>query len=113
MDVVDKILKLLQETNTEQKQLTAYLGVGPQTVSDWKSGKTKSYMKHLDRIAEYFNVSTDYLLGKESAFQSTDDELKFALFNGTEGITDEMFNEVKQFAAMVKMRENAKRKENK
>lgn len=42
-----------------------------------------------------------------------DEELKFALFNGTEGVTDEMFNEVKQFAEMVKMRENAKRKETK
>ena len=35
--------------------------------------------------------------------------LKFALFDGSEGVTDEMFEEVKQFAAMVKMREDAKK----
>ena len=37
------------------------------------------------------------------------DELKFALFDGVEGVTDEMFEEVKQFASMVKMREEAKK----
>jgi len=37
------------------------------------------------------------------------DELKFALFDGAEGVTDEMFEEVKQFASMVKMREDAKK----
>lgn len=111
MTTKEKIFELIEKNGTEQKKLAQYLEINPTSITDWKNGKTKSYMKYLEQIATFFNVSTDYLLGRESARQATDDELKFALFNGSEGVTDEMFNEVKQFAEMVKMRENAKRKE--
>lgn len=106
MDVVDKILKLLQETNTEQKQLTAYLGVSPQTVSDWKSGKTKSYMKHLDRIAEYFNVSTDYLLGQKSEIDKQLDGVDFALLSETENLTMEQKEDVLKYIRFIKADSN-------
>lgn len=36
--------------------------------------------------------------------------LKFSLFGSEDGITDDMYNEVLQFAQMVKMREEMKRK---
>lgn len=62
MNTVEKILALLDENGNEQKDLAHFLGVNAQTISDWKSGKTKSYKRHIDKIAEYFNVSVDYLL---------------------------------------------------
>ena len=40
----------------------------------------------------------------------TDDDIKFALFGGDGEITDAMYEEVKRFAQMVKMREDAKKK---
>lgn len=70
---VETILRLLQEQGKQQKELTDYLGVGKQTVSDWKNGKTKSYLKHIDKIAYFFNVSIDHLLGKDTAI-SKDEE---------------------------------------
>ena len=39
-----------------------------------------------------------------SAPQITDEMLKFALFDGADGITDEMLNEVKSFAQFVKQK---------
>ena len=69
-------------------------------------------------IADYLNVSVDSILsgtkkapaesGKRSA---SDDEIKFALFGGDGVITDAMYEEVKNFAAFVKAREEAKKKE--
>ena len=39
--------------------------------SEWKSGKSKSYRKYLIEIAEFFNVSLDYLVyGKEKSSTS-------------------------------------------
>lgn len=82
-------------------------------VDNIKKGSVPSVDK-LQKISNYFKCGIDYLLGNEvTRTVPTDDDLKFALFNGTEGVTDEMYDEVKQFAEMVKMRENAKRKENK
>lgn len=78
----------------------------------WKNGSVPNG-EVLSRLASYFNVSTDYLLGKDTKDvrnPATEDDIKFALFNGADGITDEMYEEVKAFAAFVKQREQQKGK---
>lgn len=65
--VLDKIALLLQKSNQTQKNLTDYLGISNNVFTDWKSGRNKSYTKHLPKIAEFFGVSVDYLLGRENS----------------------------------------------
>ena len=67
MNTVETILELLKEQNKSQKELTSFLGISEGAVADWKKGKTKSYKKHIDKIAEFFNVSVDYLLGTKTS----------------------------------------------
>ena len=55
----------------------------------------------------YYKMNSPKITMKNKS--NIDEELKFALFDGAEGVTDEMFEEVKQFASMVKMREDAKK----
>ena len=62
----------MEEKHIQQKELAEFLQI--KNVSDWKSGKSKSYTKYLPQIAEFFGVSVDYLLGKEAAFEITDKE---------------------------------------
>lgn len=64
MGTLDKILELLKEQNKKQIDLTNYLGIGKNVFTGWKSCKNKSYIKHIGKIAEFFDVSADYLLGK-------------------------------------------------
>lgn len=64
MDTLNRIMLLIKEKGIEQQGLAAVLGINKQTISDWKSGKSKTYLKYIQTIADYFNVSTDYLLGK-------------------------------------------------
>ena len=63
-EVIERISKLLQEQNKKQKDLTDYLGITPNAFTDWKSGRIKSWQKHLPKIADFLGVQTDYLLGK-------------------------------------------------
>ncbi len=66
MDILDRITLLLG--NREQQELTKYLKLNSVAFSEWKSGKSKSYRKYLIEIAEFFNVSIDYLVyGKEKS----------------------------------------------
>lgn len=66
MDILDRITMLLG--NREQKELTNYLKLNNVAFSEWKSGKSKSYRKYLIEIAEFFDVSIDYLVyGKEKS----------------------------------------------
>lgn len=64
MDILDRIIALLGQR--DQKELTTYLHLNAVAFSEWKSGKSKSYRKYLIEIAEFFDVSLDYLVyGKE------------------------------------------------
>ncbi|MBS5518500.1 MAG: helix-turn-helix transcriptional regulator [Clostridiales bacterium] len=63
-DTVKKILSCMKMRNITDKQLTKDIGINKSAVTDWKTGKTKSYKKHIDKIADYLGVSSDYLLGR-------------------------------------------------
>ena len=56
------ILTLIGTKNGAQRKFTNDLGFCPSTVGDWKSGKSRSYTKHLPKIAAYFGVTVDSLL---------------------------------------------------
>ena len=66
---IDKILILLKEQKKTQKDLTDFLDISKGVFTDWKSGKNSSYKKHIDKIAEFFGVSTDYLLGRTNVWE--------------------------------------------
>ena len=104
----------------EQNHVSAYractdIGLNRSAVAKWKNGG-KPNGSTAAKLAEYFGVTTDYLLGQseESAPAEkkrvvTDEEIKFALFGGDGEITDAMYDEVKQFAAFIKQREAGKK----
>lgn len=64
MDTLTKILGIMKEQRVSQQEICRYLNLTKQNFSDWKSGKSESYLKYLPQIAEYLDVSVDYLLGK-------------------------------------------------
>ena len=66
MDTLSIIKTLLVEKSLTQKALTDYLGISKNAFTNWSNGSNTSYIKHLPKIAEFFNVSVDYLLGRDS-----------------------------------------------
>ncbi|WP_312942959.1 helix-turn-helix transcriptional regulator [Oscillibacter sp.] len=65
MDCPDRIFDLLSDLDIEQKSFAKSIGVIPQTITDWKNGKSKSYTKYIPQIAEILNTTTEYLLTGE------------------------------------------------
>ncbi len=61
--VIQNVITLLHKQKKTQKNLTDYLGITQNAFTDWKSGRIKSYHKHLPKIAEFLGVTVDYLLG--------------------------------------------------
>lgn len=55
---------LRKRRGVTQEQLATYLGVSPQAVSKWENGSFPDG-DLLPRIADYFEVSIDYLYGRE------------------------------------------------
>ena len=46
-----------------QKQVAALLGIDQRVYSNYELGKRSLPLRHLVTLAEYYHVSTDYLLG--------------------------------------------------
>jgi len=42
--------------------LNDYLGLTHSTYDNWKNGSSESFLKHIDKIAEFLNVTPNYLL---------------------------------------------------
>ncbi len=63
-NIIEKILDLLRIQGKSQKELTDFLGITQNAFTDWKSGRLKSYTKHIPSIAKFFNVSVEYLMGE-------------------------------------------------
>jgi transcriptional regulator with XRE-family HTH domain len=67
--IVERIIDTLEVRSISQNELVSYLGLGNGAFTRWKYDGGKSYMKYIDQIASFLNVSKDYLL-----YGNTDDE---------------------------------------
>ena len=59
-----KILKTLRaEKKISQEKLAEYLHISRSTLAMWETNASEPDMETIVKLANYFNVSTDYLLG--------------------------------------------------
>ena len=60
---MNKIKQLRLEKGVKQAELAEYLNIAQNTLSYWESGKYDIDNKSLKKIAEYFETTSDYILG--------------------------------------------------
>ena len=58
----NRIKQLRQERGLSQSQFVKCLSVSKQSISNWENGKVYPPIKMVIKIANFFSVSTDYLL---------------------------------------------------
>ena len=112
-DMYKIIDKLLQERGISGAKLASDLGMSRSFMTELRKGRAKGVkLETAQKIADYFGVSVGYLMENAPADgkrEVTEDDIKFALFGGDGEITDEMYEEVRRFAAFVKHREAQKK----
>lgn len=60
--------ELLEKNKKRAIDVSRATGVSPTTLSDWKSGKSTPKQDKLQKIADYFGVTIEYLMtGKEDS----------------------------------------------
>lgn len=55
-----------------QREIADYFKTSPQSYAQWEKGLRKPTSDSLEKLAHYFDVSTDYLLGKSELKQHPD-----------------------------------------
>lgn len=78
MSLVSKIQLLCKDKGTNQSSLERDLEFGKGTISKWD--KSSPSADKLQKVADYFHVSVDYLLGREEKLNTLtqEDELDLA-----------------------------------
>lgn len=66
MDFCNKLRALIEEKNLTQKCVANDLNIAPSTMGGYVQGTSEPDFKTLKLLAEYFHVSTDYLLSIHS-----------------------------------------------
>lgn len=60
------LMELRKEKNIGQKELAAYLQLSTGTISNYENGVHSPDLNTLCKLADYFDVTTDYLLNRTS-----------------------------------------------
>ena len=94
--------------------VAAELGIAKSTVAYWRANNNVIPKQDvLLKIADYFGVSIDYLLGNEEKKptpDNSDETLMFALYGGdTKDITPEMLEDVRNFAKFIREKKNSEK----
>nr|DAF49359.1 MAG TPA: helix-turn-helix domain protein [Myoviridae sp. ct8mY9] len=102
---MNRLKKLRLEKNESLESIAKILNVTLQTISNYENEKREMTPNTILKLAEYFNVSTDYLLGK-SDIRNPEEQIKqefeFAYHKEMEGLSDEEIADALRFYKQIK-----------
>ena len=106
--ILQRIIDEMKLQNKKQYELTDFLKINRNSFGNWKAGLNKSYLKYLHAIADFLNVSVEYLKGETDVKNPpkssiSDNDIKFALWGDVaDEIPNDKLQEVKNFAEFIK-----------
>ena len=63
---METLLKLRKSSGATQKEIADFLGISRQAYANYESGNREPDNNTLIKLASYFNISVDYLLGNNT-----------------------------------------------
>lgn len=69
---MEKLRQIRKENGITMKQLAVAVGVAEASISFYETGKRQPDIETLCRLANYFNVSIDYLVGNNAALTASE-----------------------------------------
>lgn len=109
---MNRLKQLRLERGLLQSDIAKVIKKSERTVGFYETGERDMNTETLSTLADFFNVSIDYLLGKTN-IRNIEDEFKFAYHKEIEGLTEDEIKEALEFYKMVKNRKNEKNEEKK
>lgn len=109
MTFYEKFVMLCQEAGVKPGRAAQDCGINRSNVTSWKKSGYTPRGEALQRISQYFRVSSDYLLGEtEERTAPLDQQLAdidFALYGEVKDLTDAQKRDVIQFVKFLKQKE--------
>ena len=105
MDFYERFIKLCAENEIKPSPMLESIGIQKTAATNWKARKSRPTDANMQKIANYFNVSVEYLKGeteqKEKPLSENEEKLR-ELYELTEGLNESDIIALKAFAAGLK-----------
>lgn len=105
---MNRLKFLREEKGLFQSDIAKILGVSVAAVGFYENEKRDMSPNTIIKLAEYFDVSTDYLLGRTD-IRNVEKDFSFAYNKESEGLTEEEIKEALEFYKKIRYgKENKK-----
>lgn len=117
----DLFCKLCSEKSISPTKASLEIGLSKSTATKWKNTGATPSGDTLNKIANYFNVSVDYLLGKEQKERASSldekkpeditlDDFTYAFLDESKELTEENKQKLLEMAKFFKMQQDKEKK---
>ena len=79
LDMDNRIKALREDRDLRQSDLAEFTGIDQRTISNYETGKSRPDSYALIKLAYFFNVSIDYLVGRTNENYYNNDDKKKAI----------------------------------
>lgn len=86
-----KLKELRLGKDLSQEELSKILGTKRATLGNWEIGRAEPDTEMINKIATFFGVSVNYLIGKETSFV---EENVYRIIGSSGDLTDEEWNKI-------------------
>jgi len=100
MNIGDKLREARKNKHLTLREVGEALSISYSGLAEIERGERNCNSETLRRLAEFYGVSTDYLLFGEKSPQMSNVQLAF--YNGTKDLNDEQLQQVMDFVEFVK-----------
>ena len=94
MEFGETLKRLRKRNNISQDELARELNVKQYVISSWEIGRSEPNIKQIIFLSTYFNVPTDYLLGKDVVLVNNEKEFEIITNLLKQDINDGVISEV-------------------
>jgi transcriptional regulator with XRE-family HTH domain len=100
----ERLSNLRKSKGLSQYELADRLGFSRGKLANYEQGSRQPDYGTLQKIADYFEVSTDYLLGRSDSTSPKKEENENLFFFDLEGLSEEEIEEVEKYIEVLKLK---------
>jgi len=104
--------KLREKQDLTRKDVAQYLDIHESTYGKYELGHREPSIEIIKKLAELFNISTDYLLGKTNKTDTEKEkkliipndlkDIKVAFHHGEDGLTQDEVDKIAEYVRFIK-----------
>lgn len=112
--IIDRLRELREDQDLSQTEIASVLGISQQHYSKYENGEHEIPLRHFVKLAEYYHVSADYLIGRCRLDEKTPMELYYVtkdctcerMLKETLSLSESGRHAVVEYVALQRLKEN-------